>query len=87
MFRQLIGSDAGSPDNFSVPFPGGEVSLSKHKELFVLSPLHIAVLSYRATTATIARTIPFIAPTPVTFLAPSSISASVASCVNSPRPH
>ena len=41
MFRQLIGSDAGSPDSFSVPFPGGAVSLSKPKQLFVLSASHI----------------------------------------------
>jgi hypothetical protein len=40
MFRQLIGSEAGSPDCFSVPFPGGEVSLSKPNQLFILSPSH-----------------------------------------------
>ena len=70
MFRQLIGSEAGSPDSFSVPFPGGEVSLDSPKQLFTLSPSHIAVPSYRATTAAIDQTIPFIAPTLVTFPVP-----------------
>jgi len=83
MFRFLIGSEAGAPDSFSVPFPGREVSLSKPKQFFVLSPSHIAVPSYRATTAAIDRTIPFIAPAPVTFPVPSFTRASIATFVNS----
>ena len=85
MFRQLIGSDAGSPGSFSVPFPGGEVSLSKPKQLFVLSPSHVAVPSYRSTTAAIDRMIPFIAPTPVTFPVQTFTRASIATVVNSQR--
>ena len=83
MFRQLIGSEAGSPDSFSVSFPGVEVSLSKTKQLFVLSPSHIAVPSYRATTAAIDQTIPFVAPTPVTSPVLSLTRASIATFVNS----
>jgi hypothetical protein len=83
MFRQLIGSKAGSPDSFSVTFPGGEIILDSPKQFFVLSPSHIAVPSYRATTAAIDRTTPFIAPTPVTFPVPSFTRASIATFVNS----
>ena len=83
MFRFLIGSEAGDPDSFSVPFPGGEVSLNNPKQPFILSPSHIAVPSYRATTAAIARTIPFIMTTTVSFLVASFTRASVATVVNS----
>ncbi len=71
MFRFLIGSEAGDPDSFSVPFPGGEVSLhNHHKQLFILSPSHIAAPFYRAMTTAIAWTIPFITPTTISFLVP-----------------
>ena len=83
MFRQLVGSEAGSPDSFSATFPGGEVSLSKPKQLFILSLSHIAVPSCRTNTAAIDRTIPFIAPTPVTFLVPSFTRVSIATFINS----
>jgi len=83
MFWQLIGSEAGSPDSFSVPFPGEEVRIFEPKQLFIFSTSHIAAPSYRVATAAIDRTIPCIAPAPVTFLAPSFIRASVASFVNS----
>ncbi len=80
MFRFLIGSEAGDTDSFSVPFPGGEVSL---KNPNILSPSHIGVPFYRATTAVIARTIPFITPTTVSYLVASFTWASVATVVNS----
>ncbi len=37
MFRQLIGSEAGDPAIFSVPFLGEKVSLNRPKQLFILS--------------------------------------------------
>jgi hypothetical protein len=62
MFRQLIGSEAGSPDSFSVPFQGEEVSLSKPKQLFVLNPSHIAVppITHMGSTTSISSKIPLI---------------------------
>ncbi len=83
MFRFLIGSEAGDPDSFSFPFPGGEVSLNNPKQLFILSQSYIAAPFYRTTTVAIARTIPFITPTTVTFLARSFTRAYIASFVNS----
>ncbi len=82
MFRFLIGSVAGDPDNLSVSFPGGEVSLSKPKLLFVLSPSPIAAPTIRLTTA-IAHMIPFITPTTILFLVPSFTGSSIATVVNS----
>jgi hypothetical protein len=82
MFRQLIGSEAGDPDSFSVQFPGGEVSLNNPKQLFILSPSHIAAPLYRTTTVVIARKILFITPTTVSFLVASFTRASVATVVN-----
>ncbi len=78
MFRFRFGSEAGDPDSFSVHFPGGEVSLNNHKQLFILSPSHIAAPLYGATTAAIARTTPFITPTTVSFQVASYTRASVA---------
>ncbi len=84
MFRFLIGNDAGDPDSFSVPLPGGVASLSKpSKQLFVLSPSHIVSPIYRAMTTAIARTISFITPTTISFLVPSFTRASIATVVNS----
>ena len=83
MFRFRFGSEAGDPDSFSVPFPGAEASLKNPKQLFALSPSHIAVPFYRTTTAAIARTIPFITPTTVSYLVASFTRASVATVVNS----
>jgi hypothetical protein len=83
MFRFLIGSEAGDPNRFSAPFQGGVVSLNNPKRLFVLSPSHIAAPFYRATTAAIARTIPLITPTAVSFLVASFTRSSVATVVNS----
>jgi hypothetical protein len=83
MFRFLIDSEAGDPDSFAIPFPGGEVSLKNPKQLFILSPSHVAVPFNRATAAAIARTIPFFTPAPVTFLTPSFTRASIATVVNS----
>jgi len=85
MFRQLIGSEAEILDSFSVLFPGEEVSLNSPKQLFVLSPSHIAVpqMTQMGLTTSISSKIPFIAPAPVTFPVPSFIRASVDSFVNS----
>jgi hypothetical protein len=83
MFRFLLGSEVEDPGSFSVQFPGGEVSLKNSKQLFILSPSHITAPFYHATTAAIARTIPFITPTTVSFFVASFIRASVATVVNS----
>jgi len=83
MFRQLIGSEAGSPNIFSYPFPGGEVSLNSPKQLFVLSPSHIAVPPMNHMGLTISSKIPFIAPAPVTFPVPTFTRAHIATFVNS----
>jgi len=84
MFRQLVAIEAGSPDSFSVPFPGGDISLNSSKQLFVLSPLHIAVppMTHMGLSTSISSKIPFIAPAPVTFPVPSFTRASVATFVN-----
>ena len=81
MFRFLIGSEAGTPASFSVPFPGGEVSLSKPKQLFAVSPSHIAAPAMAPTTA-ISNKIPFITPAPIIFLIPSFVRNSIATIVN-----
>jgi hypothetical protein len=83
MFRQLIGSEAGSPDSFPAQFSSGEVNLDSPKQLFILSPSYIAVPSYRATTAAIDRTMPIIAPTPVTIPVPTFTRESIGTFVNS----
>ena len=85
MFRQLIVNEAGSPDSFSIPFPIGEVSLSKPKQLFVLSLSQIATppMTHMGLTTSISSKIPFIAPTLVTFPVPSFTRASIATFVNS----
>ena len=91
MFRQLIGSEAGSPDSFSIPFPGGEISLNSPKQLFVLSSSHNgfateSLLTPPAThmglTTSISSKIPFIAPTSVTFPVPTFTRTSIAMFVN-----
>ncbi len=82
MFRFLIGSEAGDPDRFSVPFPGGEVRLKNPKQLYVLIPSHSAAPFYRATTDAIARTILFITPLTVSFLVASFTKASFTTVVN-----
>jgi len=85
MFRQLIGGEAGSPDSYSVPFPGGEVSLSKPKQLFVLSPSRIAVppITHMGLTTSISSKIPLIAPAPATLPVPTFTRAYIATFVNS----
>jgi hypothetical protein len=85
MFRQLIGSEAGSPDSFSLPFPGAEVSLDSPKQLFILSPSHIAVppMAHMELTTSISSKIPFIALATVTFPVPTFTRASIATFVNS----
>ncbi len=83
MFRFLIGSEAGDPDSFSVPFPGAEASLTNPEQLFILSPSHVAMPFYRTMTAAIARTIPFITPATISFLVASFTRASVVTVVNS----
>ena len=82
MFRQLIYNKAGSPDNVSAPFPGGEISLSNSNQLFILSLSHIATPTMGLTTS-ISSKIRFITPAPVTFPVPSFTRASTATFVNS----
>ena len=81
MFRFLIGSEAGTPASFSAPFPGGVVSLTKPKQLFAVSPSHIAALAMAPTTA-ISNKIPFITPSPIIFLIPSLARNPIATIVN-----
>jgi hypothetical protein len=85
MFRQLIDNHVWSPNSFSVPFPGGEVSLNGPKQLFILSPSPIATppMTHMGLTIAIAQKIPFISPAPVTFPVPSFTRASIATFVNS----
>ena len=81
MFRFLIGNEAGTPPSFSVPFLDGEISLSKPKKLFAVSPSHIAAPAMVPTTAILSK-IPFITPAPISFLIPSFVRASIATVVN-----
>jgi hypothetical protein len=78
MFKFLIGSEAGTPANFSVTFSCGEVSLTKHKQLFAVSPSHITA----PPTTAFSNKIPFIKPAPISFLIPSFVRASIATVVN-----
>jgi hypothetical protein len=84
MYRFLIGSEAGTPTSFSVPFQGGEVSLSKPKQLFVVSPSNIAAPTMAPTIAILSK-IPYITPAPISFLIPSFIRAFIATVVNFQR--
>jgi len=80
MYRFLLGNEAGTPAGFSAPFSGGVISLSKPKQLFVVSPSHIVVPAMAPKTA-ISNMITFITPAPISFLISSLVRASVATFV------
>ncbi len=73
MYRFLIDIEAGTPTSFSVPFAGGVISLSKPKQLFVVSPSHIAAPDNK---------IPFVMPAPISFLIPTFVRDSIATVIN-----
>ncbi len=78
----MIGSEAETRASFSMPFPGGVVSLNiQHsQDGFAFNPSHIAATATGLTTA-IAQTILFIAPTTISCLVPSFTRASIATVV------
>ena len=84
MYKFQFGSEnaQGTPASYTVPFPGAFLSLFRPKQVYFLSPTHIAEPVSKELTNHIASGVPFAAPAPITFTKIAFQRASIATRVN-----
>jgi hypothetical protein len=75
MYKFQFGSEnaQGTPASYTVPFSGAYLSLFRPKQVYFLSPSHIAEPACKELTNHIASGVPIAAPAPIT-LGPSTRS-------------